>query len=105
MKLGHFGLWEHFAGGGFGDHSGVRADLIRAGIQELAAVAGVEADPGDCIIIGDTPLDVAAAHAAGARALAVATGNSSVEALRESGAEWVLADLSDIANVMGILAS
>ena len=105
VKLGHFGLWEQFAGGGFGDHSGVRSELIAAGIQELAAVAGVDPDPADCIIIGDTPLDIVAAHAAGARALAVATGNSGVEALRTSGAEWVLADLSDVGVVMEILAS
>ena len=38
-------------------------------------------------VIGDTPKDVAAAHAAGARAVGVATGWYTIEQLRESGAE------------------
>lgn len=104
-KLRHYGIWEHFAGGGFGDNSPVRAELVRHGIEEMAALLGIEPDPHDCIVLGDTPLDVEAAHLAGARALAVATGRSDMEALTKSGAEWVLPDLSNTKQVLEILRS
>lgn len=102
-KLSHFGLWERFAGGGFGDESPVRSDLVAAGLVELAAAAGVAPNPGDAIVIGDTPLDVEAAHAAGIRALGVATGRYSVEQLIAGGADWALEDLTDLARTMAIL--
>lgn len=102
-KLGHFGLWERFAAGGFGDDTPDRAEVVRAAIASLAAAAGREPDPAACVVIGDTPLDVAAAHAAGARTLAVASGAYTVEALRESGAEYALDDLGDTAQVLEML--
>jgi phosphoglycolate phosphatase-like HAD superfamily hydrolase len=46
-------------------------------------------------VVGDTPLDVEAAHGAGAIAVAVATGHFSVEELRATGAEHVLATLEE----------
>ena len=104
-KLAHHGLWHWFSGGGFGDDTPVRADLVRAGIRDMAALLGIDADPRETIVIGDTPLDVEAARAVGARALAVATGSHTIEALRESGADWVLDDLSDTDAVMKLLAS
>jgi len=102
-KLGHFNLWERFVAGGFGDDTSVRSDVVAAAIANLAAVAGCEPNPDACVVIGDTPLDVAAAHAAGARAMAVATGSHDVPALRETGAEYVVADLSDTATVLEML--
>lgn len=102
-KLEHFGIWERFAGGGFGDDHVVRGDLVRAGIAEMAALSNCE--PGDCdvIVLGDTPLDVEAAHVAGARALAVGTGRFTPEQLLDSGAEFALADLSDTERVLDML--
>lgn len=94
-KLGHFGLWERFAAGGFGDDSAVRAEVVRSGIDRLAAILGIDAAAHDTIVIGDTPLDVEAAHHAGVRALAVATGSFPKEDLAASGAEWVVDSLED----------
>lgn len=102
-KLAHYGLWHWFSGGGFGDDTPVRADLVRAGIRDMAALLGIDPDPRETIVVGDTPLDVEAAQAAGARTLAVATGSHTAEALRESGADWVLDDLSDTVAVMKLL--
>jgi len=45
-------------------------------------------------IIGDTPRDIAAAHAAGARALGVATGSFGVEALQAAGADVAVPTLA-----------
>ena len=47
------------------------------------------------MLVGDTPLDVRAAHEAGARAVAVATGFADPEALRASGPDACFEDLSD----------
>ncbi len=48
------------------------------------------------MLIGDTPLDVHAAHQNGARAVAVATGKFSVQELLDTGADAVLPDVSDV---------
>lgn len=105
LKLGHFALWDRFAAGGFGDATPVRAEVVLEGVRALAAFLGCDANPGDTVVVGDTPLDVAAARAAGARALAVATGSFDVAALASSGADWVLEDLSDTARVLSILST
>jgi phosphoglycolate phosphatase len=51
--------------------------------------------PAAAVLVGDTPLDVRAAHAAGARAVAVATGFSDLQALRASRPDVLLPDLRD----------
>lgn len=102
-KLGHFGLWERFAGGGFGDDHTVRADLVRAGVQELSALHNLGEGEFEVFVLGDTPLDVEAAHLAGAMALGVGTGRFSPDELLGSGAEFALADLSDTTRAMQIL--
>ena len=47
------------------------------------------------LVVGDTPHDVMCAQVAGAIAVAVATGSSSVEELRATGAEHAFADLAN----------
>ncbi len=56
------------------------------------------------VVIGDTPRDVACAHAHGARCLAVATGEYSVDALLRAGADVVFEDLRDTPAVLQALA-
>ena len=46
-------------------------------------------------MIGDTPLDVDAAHAVGCTAIGVATGHFDAAALREAGADHVLETLEE----------
>jgi len=50
--------------------------------------------PGETVIIGDTPHDVACGLATGCRVLAVATGRTDAAALAAAGAHRVVADLS-----------
>ena len=100
LKLGHFGLWERFQAGGFGDDSVVRSEVVKRGMERLAEVSGAHADPGQTVVIGDTPLDIEAGKAIGARVLAVATGSYDVATLESAGADWALEDLSDTAGVL-----
>ena len=46
-------------------------------------------------MIGDTPKDIAAAHAIRAEAIAVATGSFTVPALRAHGPKYAVASLAD----------
>ena len=46
-------------------------------------------------MVGDTPLDVAAAHATGCTAIGVATGHFDAAALREAGADHVVATMEE----------
>ena len=103
IKLRHYGLWERFSDGGFGDVSSDRTEVVRAGVEAVAIAAGVAADPAHALVLGDTPRDVEAAHAAGVRAIAVATGAYDVETLRGSGADAVLADFTETAVVLEML--
>jgi phosphoglycolate phosphatase-like HAD superfamily hydrolase len=52
------------------------------------------------VVIGDTPLDVAAGRAGGARVVAVATGHYDVESLRATSPDAVLPDLGDTEAVL-----
>jgi phosphoglycolate phosphatase len=47
------------------------------------------------VYVGDTPPDMAAAHAAGARAVGVATGSFTAAELRAAGADTVLGSLTE----------
>jgi phosphoglycolate phosphatase-like HAD superfamily hydrolase len=49
----------------------------------------------DVIVIGDTPKDVAAAVAIGARCVAVATGGHSIDVLRACEPDLAVEDLMD----------
>ena len=102
-KLGHFGLWERFAGGGFGDDHTVRGELVTAGIRELEGLHGLDAGVCEVIVLGDTPLDSDAAHLARAKAFGVGTGRFTPAALLEAGAEFAMDDLSDTARALDIL--
>ncbi len=81
IKLGHFGLWRRFAFGAFGDDHADRRALVPVAVEAATAAGHPRFNAADIIVIGDTPLDVDCAHAHGARAVAVATGIFSFEAL------------------------
>jgi phosphoglycolate phosphatase len=92
------------AGAYGGDHE-VRAELV--GVARRAAKAAYGDDFGgeSTVLVGDTPLDVEAALATGARAVGVATGSYPAQALGDAGAHAVLPDLRDtgrlVAAVLG----
>jgi phosphoglycolate phosphatase len=95
VKVGAFGLerWLDLEAGGYGsDPHERRSDLVAVARERAAARYG---EPTGAVLVGDTPLDVAAAQAAGARAIGVATGPFSVQELEDTGADAVLPDLCD----------
>jgi len=88
--------------GAYGDDHEDRVELVHVARRRAAAVHERSGANGegrfvgpDTVVAGDTPLDIAAARAAGARAVGVATGPFSVAELRAAGADVVLPDLAD----------
>jgi phosphoglycolate phosphatase len=95
IKLGHFDLWKYFACGAYGGDASDRNALVPFAVQRARACGLPEIAPQDVIVVGDTPHDVSCAEAAGAIAVAVATGGHTVEQLRATGADLVVPDFSD----------
>jgi phosphoglycolate phosphatase len=102
IKLGPLGLTEHLDldVGAYGDAHEVRAELVPLARSRAARAYGHDFDGQATVLVGDTPLDVAAALATGARAVAVATGQFTAADLAASGAHAVLPDLADTGQVL-----
>jgi phosphoglycolate phosphatase len=91
IKLRHFGIDGYFVGGGFGEESLERGDVVAAAIRNVANGAS----SGDIIVIGDTPHDITSALQNDVLAVGVATGTFSTEELSASGAHAVFQDFAD----------
>lgn len=89
IKLERAGLNEYFSFGGYGSDSPDRIELTKVAIERA------QAEPGRCLVVGDTPLDIAAARAAGAVSVGVASGHYTTEELRAAGADHVIASLEE----------
>jgi phosphoglycolate phosphatase-like HAD superfamily hydrolase len=87
IKLTRGDLWRRFPFGGFGSDAGDRAELVRIAVARGRARAPRHVEDDEVFVIGDTPRDVLAAHAAGAVAVGVATGSHSVDELLAAGAD------------------
>ena len=95
IKLTHFGLWDYFGFGGYGDDHVDRDDVARAAWKEAQARHALRVAPERVWVIGDTPLDIRCARAIGARAVAVATGWHALEELADHRPDLLLCDFSD----------
>jgi phosphoglycolate phosphatase len=94
LKLERMGLHHRFAFGGFGCDHEERPRILGVGAERGAARLGRTPSTCRVVVIGDTPRDVAAAHAIGAECVAVATSAFPVDALRAAGADWAFPDLT-----------
>jgi phosphoglycolate phosphatase-like HAD superfamily hydrolase len=105
VKLSALGLTEHLDLdiGAYGDVSPVRADLVPIARRNAAARYGADFAGRATVLIGDTPHDVVAAAATGARAIGVATGEFSMQQLADAGADVVLPDLADTGTVVAAI--
>ena len=86
--------------GAYGDVHEVRAELVTVARRAARQVYGLDFPGEATVLVGDTPLDVEAALATGARAVAVATGSFPAAGLAAAGAHVVLPDLTDTARVV-----
>ena len=97
VKLGPLGLTQHLDldAGAYGSTHEVRAELVHEARRNASRAYRADFGGDATVIVGDTPLDVEAALATGARAVGVATGAFTVGELAAAGAHAVLPDLAD----------
>jgi phosphoglycolate phosphatase-like HAD superfamily hydrolase len=95
IKLSHFGLWDYFGFGGYGDLHLDRDDVARAALEEVKARHAGRVVSEGIWVIGDTPLDIRCARAIGARVAAVATGWYSFAELAAHEPDLLVDDFSD----------
>jgi phosphoglycolate phosphatase-like HAD superfamily hydrolase len=106
VKLGALGLtgYLELGSGAYGDAHEVRAELVH--LARRAAGQAHQADFGGTgtVLVGDTPLDVQAALATGARVVAVATGQYSMAELAAAQPHVLLPDLADTGQVIAAIS-
>jgi phosphoglycolate phosphatase-like HAD superfamily hydrolase len=95
IKLGRANLNRFFPFGGYGSDSADRGELTRKAIDRAGQILGSRLDPQGVLVVGDTPKDITAAHAAHAIGVGVASGHYNEEELRAAGAEYVLGSLEE----------
>jgi phosphoglycolate phosphatase len=95
IKLHRAGLNRFFSFGGYGSDSGDRGEITRVALRRASLVYGEELAPEQALAVGDTPLDVKGAHAAGIQCVGVASHHFDEDQLREAGADYVLGSLAE----------
>lgn len=95
LKLSHFGLFDYFSVGAFGDDSEDRNELLPFALKRFAEKYGAPVSVQNVYVIGDTPRDVQSARPYGAKTVAIATGTYSLEALRAEEPDFLFQDLSN----------
>ena len=100
IKLRHFGLDGYFRFGAFGDDHHDRNELGPIAMERAKKETGQDFAPEETAIIGDTLKDIACARACGAKAIAVATGTVSREALLAAEPDLFFDDLSEPGEVL-----
>lgn len=91
LELRGLGHWFPPGSGGFGSDGEARAELVRLALERAGAWPGE-----DSVLIGDTPLDVAAALEAGVRPIGVAGGRYSRTDLLAAGAHAAVSELDEL---------
>jgi phosphoglycolate phosphatase len=94
-KLGRGDLVRWFSFGAYATAGLARAGIVRQAVERGEAFLGADVPNTEIFVIGDTPLDIEAAHAVGCTAIGVATGKFDAEALRAAGADHVIATMEE----------
>jgi phosphoglycolate phosphatase-like HAD superfamily hydrolase len=105
LKLHAASLADFFAVGAFGSDHALRAALPDVARERFRDHSGHDVTRADCVIIGDTPLDLAAAAANGMPAVLVATGRIPYDELAALRPAAVFPDWSDGGAIHAALAS
>ncbi|MCP5519640.1 MAG: haloacid dehalogenase-like hydrolase [Verrucomicrobiales bacterium] len=96
IKLRHYGLWDAFAMGAFGDDNECRNELAAVALERGRGLLGPALRSEEMLVVGDTPHDVACGRAVGAKVLAVSTGGATHEELAGTQPDWLVTDLTRI---------
>jgi len=103
LKLRSAGLQDHFRMGSYGSDHEERDELAEIALRRAKETWGVAFEPRDVLVVGDTPRDVQCGQAVGATTVAVATGHHGIQSLVAAGADHVLDDFRETAEVVALL--
>jgi phosphoglycolate phosphatase-like HAD superfamily hydrolase len=95
--------FERFSIGAYGSDHEIRSELPAIARQRALDRHGIQFDGRAVVIVGDTPSDISCGRPIGARAIAVATGHYTRDALIEHDPDAVFDDLSDTAAVLAAI--
>lgn len=104
-KLSHYGLWDRFAFGGFGDEHPDRNDIAATAAAKARERHGRQASEERIVVIGDTPNDVRCARSIGAFAVAVPTGHTPAIALAAANPDLLIPTLEEGDDLLSFLAA
>jgi phosphoglycolate phosphatase len=107
VKVAAFKLdqWLDLEIGAYGSDHADRRELVPIALERARRLRGIDVQPEDTWVVGDTARDLACAQAGGAHCLLVATGGSSMDDLALLEPDVVLENLSDVDAVFKILTS
>lgn len=88
-------LGRYFLFGAYGSDSPDRGEVTRMAVAKAARLHGRDLTREEVYVVGDTPRDAEAAHAANATAIGVASGHYTVSELRAAKADHVLNSLAE----------
>ena len=103
LKLSHYGLWNYFELGAYADDHHDRNELGPFARARAKEKHGIEFDPENILVLGDTPHDVACARAIGAKAVAIATGRHTRDDLAACDPDLLFDDLSDVRGALRLM--
>jgi phosphoglycolate phosphatase len=95
IKLHRAKLNRFFSFGGYGSDSEERGELTKIALRRATLVYGEEVEPDQAFSVGDTPLDVTGAHAAGIECVGVGSHHYDADQLREAGADYAITSLEE----------
>jgi phosphoglycolate phosphatase-like HAD superfamily hydrolase len=95
IKLHRARLNRYFSFGGYGSDSTDRGELTRVALRRAAVVSGGSFIPDQAFVVGDTPHDVAAAHAAGVPVRRGSQPPVHRRAAARRRADWVIDSLAE----------
>ena len=96
IKLADPGLNEYFPFGAFGSDSADRYELPELAVRRGREMTGMTFTGKSVVIVGDSVHDVACGRSVGVRAVAVATGPTTIETLAAERPDVLLPDFSDV---------
>lgn len=101
-KLTHYGLWDWFPFGGFGDLHTERNDIAATALEEAKLHLNGSAHR-ELVVVGDTLNDIRCARSIGARCVAVPTGQTAIDTLRSGDPDVLVETLEDLEPILKLL--
>ena len=83
IKLAHYDIWHYFPFGAFSDLSVDRNELAKHAPAVANKHTGIDFEPANIYVIGDTPHDIACGKSISAKTIAVCTGKFTADDLAQ----------------------